>query len=63
MGNTEQKSYSSKADSLINELKTLKDLIATEKDAGVREELKTERIKIVAELNRALGTKIETINN
>lgn len=63
MGDTTKKAAADKIDVLTAELKTLKGLIETEKDAEVREELKTERIKVVAELNRELGYNIQTINN
>lgn len=43
-------------DVLLTEVNTLNELIATEKDVGVQEELKTERLELVALINNLLGT-------
>lgn len=57
-------------DVLLTEVNTLNELIATEKDVGVKEELKQERLELVALINNLLGTDhiakgsvITTINN
>jgi hypothetical protein len=57
-------------DVLTTELGTLGDLIATEQDDGIREELKQEQTEVIARINNLLGTdhiaegsKTTTINN
>jgi trehalose-6-phosphate synthase len=57
-------------DVLGTELSLLQDLIETEQDPQAKEEMKQERMQLVARVNKALGTehimaksRISTINN
>lgn len=57
-------------DALLAEISVLNDLITDEQDDTVIEELKQERIQLVAQVNNLLGTdhilknsRITTINN